>query len=75
MVREQTSLRAFWYLSKNWSKAMEKRREIMKRRRVSDDYIASWFAYEPVSMPASKPLLQKVKARARVAARARAARG
>jgi hypothetical protein len=62
-------------LAKNWGKTLEKRREIMKRRRVSDEYMASWFAYEPVSMPAPKQQSQKAKARARVAARARAARG
>ena len=27
----------------------------MRRRRVKDDYIASWFSYEPVSRPAPKP--------------------
>ena len=27
----------------------------MKRRRVSDEYMASWFSYEPVSRPAPKP--------------------
>lgn len=75
VLREQTSLKAFWYLGRNWSKAMAKRREIMKRRRVSDEYMANWFAYEPVSVAAPKPLLQKVKARAKVAARSRAARG
>jgi hypothetical protein len=24
----------------------------MKRRRVTDEYIASWFSYQPVSLPA-----------------------
>jgi len=45
-----------------------KRAEIMKRRRVKDDYLASWFSYEPVSRPAPKPS-------ARLLAKARAARG
>jgi len=31
---------------------MEKRREIMRRKRVSDEYIAGWFSYTPVSKPA-----------------------
>ena len=33
---------------------MEKRREIMRRRRVTDEYMASWFAFTPVSKPAPK---------------------
>jgi hypothetical protein len=33
---------------------MAKRREIMSRKRVDDDYIASWFRYKPVSSPAAK---------------------
>ena len=36
----------------NWKRVLEKRREIMKRRRAKDDYIASWFSYQPVSQPA-----------------------
>ena len=33
---------------------MAKRAEIMRRRRVKDDYIASWFSYEPVSRPGAR---------------------
>ncbi len=55
LLLEQSSLRSFWYLAKNWKRTMAKRREIMKRRRVNDDYIASWFRYQPVSRPAPKP--------------------
>src|SRR5882757_8661515 len=54
LVREQSSLKAFWYIGKNWKRVMEKRREIMSRKRVDDDYIASWFRYTPVSSPANK---------------------
>src|SRR5579871_928860 len=54
LLREQTSLKAFWYIARNWKRVMAKRREIMSRKRVSDDYIASWFRYEPVSRPANK---------------------
>jgi len=70
LLREQSSLKAFWYVAKNWKRVREKRREIMRRRRVDDDYIASWFNYEPVSLPAQKP-----KSSARVLARSKAARG
>jgi GT2 family glycosyltransferase len=54
LVREQSSLKALWYVTRNWKRVMAKRREIMNRKRVDDDYIASWFRYEPVSAPASK---------------------
>ena len=69
LLREHSSLSAFWYLARNSGRMLEKRREIMKRKRVSDDYIASWFHYTPVSHPAPKP---SVKALARAAARVRA---
>src|SRR5271169_3421267 len=68
LVREHTSLKAFWYLAQNWRRVLIKRAEIMKRRRVKDDYLASWFSYEPVSRPAAKPT-------ARMLAKVRAARG
>ena len=68
VVREHTSLQAFVYLFRNWRRVLAKRREIMKRRRVKDDYIASWFSFQPVSRPAPKPA-------ARAQAQLRAARG
>ena len=55
LVREQSSLKAFWYVARNWRRVLEKRREIMSRRRVTDEYLASWFSYSPVSLPAPKP--------------------
>jgi GT2 family glycosyltransferase len=70
IVRERSSLRAFWYVLHNWKRVMAKRREIMLRKRVDDDYIASWFRYQPVSSPATKP-----KPSARALARSKAARG
>ena len=54
LIRERSSLKAFWYVARNWKRVMAKRREIMRRKRVKDDYIASWFHYKPVSRPASK---------------------
>ena len=54
LVREHSSLKAFWYVGKNWKRVMAKRREIMSRKCVDDDYMASWFHYEPVSHPATK---------------------
>ena len=52
VLREQSSLRAFFYVLRSLPRVMEKRREIMNRKRVSDSYIASWFSYHPVSKPA-----------------------
>src|SRR5579884_1332854 len=54
IVREQSSLNAFWYVAKNWKRIVSKRRDIMSRRRVDDEYMAAWFRYEPVSLPAPK---------------------
>ncbi len=68
LLREHSSLKAFWYLVKNWRRVIEKRREIMKKRRASDSYMARWFSYVPASRPAPKPS-------ARLHARVRASRG
>jgi len=68
LLHEHTSLKAFGYILRNWRRFVAKREEIMKRRRVKDEYMASWFAFRPVSRPAAKPS-------ARLLARARASRG
>ena len=68
LLHEHSSLKAFVYLARNWKRVMAKRRAIMQRRKAKDDYIASWFSYEPVSRPAPRPS-------ARSLAKARAARG
>jgi GT2 family glycosyltransferase len=68
LLREQSSLKAFAYIAGNWRRVMSKRREIMRRRRVDDTYIASWFSYKPVSIPAPKTP-------ARVSKSSKAARG
>jgi len=68
LLYEHSSLKAFAYLIRNWSRTMEKRKEIMKRKRVTDEYIAGWFNYEPVSLPGPK-------VRARVKEKSKAARG
>ncbi len=54
VLREHTSLKAFAYLVRNYRRALSKRQEIMKRRKVSDEYMAAWFSYKPVSIPAPK---------------------
>lgn len=60
LLREHTSLKAFWYVARNWRRVLEKRQQIMQRRRVSDEYMASWFSYSPVSKPAEKIAHQPV---------------
>jgi GT2 family glycosyltransferase len=54
LLWEHTSLRAFPFLIRNWKNVMAKRREIMRRQRVDDEYMASWFDFRPVSKPAPK---------------------
>lgn len=49
LLWEHTSLKAFWYLARNWKRVMAKRRMIQEHRRVDDDYMARWFRYTPVS--------------------------
>jgi len=51
---EHTSLKAFWFLARNWRRVIAKRMEIQRRRRVDHEYIASWFKYAPVSIKAPK---------------------
>jgi GT2 family glycosyltransferase len=68
LVREHSSLKAFGYVLHNWPRFMAKRKEIMKRRKAKDEYIASWFSYQPVSRPAPK-------ASSRVQTRVRSAGG
>jgi hypothetical protein len=52
VLREWTSLRAFPMVLRNLPKMLAKRRAIMQRRRVSDEYIAAWFSDKPKSFPA-----------------------
>lgn len=51
---EHSSLKAFWFLAKNYRRVLAKRRMIQQRQRVDNDYMASWFSFEPVSKPAPK---------------------
>src|SRR5436853_1001827 len=56
LLWEHTSLRAFWFLAKNWRRALAKRRLIQSQRRVDDRYMAAWFQYAPVSHQAPKKM-------------------
>lgn len=55
LLREHSSLKAFGFVLRHWKSVVAKRREIMSRRRVMDDDLASWFSFQPVSRPAPKP--------------------
>ena len=54
LLREHSSLKAFYFLAKNWSRVMAKRKTIQARRLVSTEELAAWFSYKPVSKPAPK---------------------
>ncbi len=58
LVWEHTSIKAFWFLAKNWRRVLAKRRAIQSRRRVDDEYMASWFQYNPVSKQPPKEVTQ-----------------
>jgi GT2 family glycosyltransferase len=65
LLWEQTSLKALWFLGRNWRKALAKRRLIQANRRVDEEYMASWFHYTPVSKQAPKKLIRSRSAAAR----------
>jgi GT2 family glycosyltransferase len=46
LLLEPRSLPAFWRVVKCWPAAWERRREIMRRRRVSDRALMRWFRFE-----------------------------
>jgi GT2 family glycosyltransferase len=54
LLYEHYSLKAFWHVLRSWPRLLAKRRWIMSRKRASDEYMASWFQYHPVSQPAPK---------------------
>ena len=51
VIKERSSLEAFPFLLRNWSRVMAKRRAIQQRRRVSEAYMQSWFRFRPVALP------------------------
>jgi GT2 family glycosyltransferase len=54
LLWEHSSLKAFWFLAKNWKRVLAKRRLIQENQRVDNKYMASWFQYEPVAKQAPK---------------------
>jgi len=59
LLGEPRSLLAFWHIGLCLSRALAKRRPIMERRRVTDEYMAEWFH----ASPAHRPLEPWVSAR------------
>ena len=51
LLSEPESLPAFWRIARCFRRALAKRRQIMSRRKASDDYMASWFRERPRSHP------------------------
>jgi GT2 family glycosyltransferase len=68
LIHEHSSLRAFPFLIRNFSRFLGKRREIMARRRVTDEYMEAWFSYQPVALPCPNKM---PKVATRVLARSR----
>jgi hypothetical protein len=52
LLGEFSSLRAFALVLRLWPSAWRKRRIIMRQRRATDEYMAAWFAAQPISFPA-----------------------
>src|SRR5437773_2027340 len=71
LLWEQRSLPAFWRVAKCLPRALDQRRWIMHRRRVTDESLAQWFSAEPSTQPLPDvapaaepfPLLQTTQAR------------
>ncbi len=53
LMREWSSLPAFWFVLRHWRQTREKRRVIMVRRRVQPTEIELWFRRRPVSLAAA----------------------
>jgi len=59
---EPTSLSAFWHFTRCLSRAIAKRKHIMARRRVSNDYIAAWFNAQATAQPVPAVAVAKAAA-------------
>ena len=51
ILTEPSSLPAYWHVLRCLPRALRQRREIMSRRRVSDEELAQWFDFSPVAHP------------------------
>jgi len=48
---EPSSLPAYWHLARCLPRTLHRRRETMRRRRVSDEELVKWFDFEPATVP------------------------
>ena len=51
LLGEFSSLRGFVLVAGLWRRTWAKRRVIMRKRRATNEYMAAWFAVNPVSFP------------------------
>ena len=56
MFWEPSSLKAFWHVARALPRTLRQRREIMSRRRATDEDLASWFRFRPVAHPVARAL-------------------
>jgi GT2 family glycosyltransferase len=66
LLIEPTSLPAFWKVIACFRRTLDRRRDLLGRRRVDDDTIARWFQHTPVAEPAAyfQPSIKEMSARA-----------
>jgi hypothetical protein len=57
LLWEQRSLPAFLHIAKRLPRALDQRRWIMDRRRVTDEALARWFNAEPMAGPVTEVTL------------------
>jgi GT2 family glycosyltransferase len=61
LLKERTSLPALTYVFKHWRRLFARRHIIQSRRRVSEEYMASYCAFRPVSQTLQRELLAKLE--------------
>lgn len=59
-AKERKSIPALGYIFKHWSRLFAKRKQVQSKRRVSEEYMASYCKYEPVVKPLEPALLAKL---------------
>jgi GT2 family glycosyltransferase len=54
---EPRSLPAFWWIARCLPRTLHRRRQIMRRRRISDEALEQWFNDQPASVPVAQAAL------------------
>jgi len=57
LFTEPASLAAFWSIGRCLGRTLAKRRQIMARKKVDDEYLAAWFAPRPPAWTGLEPAL------------------